>query len=35
MAGIVRAANKVDAVLIDSGIGSGIEKHAQRKSIFK
>lgn len=32
MAGVVRAASRIDAVIIDSGIASGIEKYAMRKS---
>lgn len=32
MAGVVRAASRIDAVIIDSGIASGIEKFAMRKS---
>ena len=33
LAGIARAASKTDAVIIDSGLGSGIEKFTSRKSI--
>lgn len=33
MAGVCRAAFKTDAFIIDSGIGSGIEKFCLRKNI--
>ena len=32
LAGVVRAASRIDAVIIDSGVGSGIEKFCMRKS---
>ena len=33
LAGVARAAAKTDAIIIDSGLGSGIEKFANRKNL--
>lgn len=33
LAGVARAAQRTDAVIIDSGLGSGIEKFADRKKL--
>lgn len=33
LAGIARAASRIDATILDSGVGSGIEKFCIRKKI--